>query len=124
MLTHDNAFMTLALALVAEILGLTRETIARSCAARVLNRKLLSLVGDRAVKGHPCLNDLEFRGRPIVRLGDVLCSPHGVVPLDRPDRHKLKKYPGFRLRPGSKEPAAALRAGLLPCLDASCTPTS
>lgn len=116
MLTHDNAFMTLALALVAGIFGLTHGAAASSCAARMLNRKLLSLVGDRAVSGRTHSHGPEFRGRPIARLRDVLCSPHGVVPFDRPDRHKLKKHPGFRLRPGAEDPAAEVRADLAPCL--------
>lgn len=107
MLPHDAVFMTFTLHLVAGIIGLTRGAVARACTIRVLNRKLLSLVGDRAVRPGLCERQSEFRGRPVARLRDVLCSPHGVVPFDRPDRHNLKWILRFRSRPDAGDGAAA-----------------
>ena len=109
MLPHDAVFMTLTLRLVAGIIGLTRGAAARARTIGALHRKLLSLVGDRAVGSAFIERRLEFRGRLVVRLRDVLCSPHGVVPFDRPDRHNLKKLLRFRSRPDAGD-VAALRA--------------
>lgn len=107
MLPHDAVFMTFTLHLVAGIISLTRGAVARACTIRVLNRKLLSLVGDRAVRPGLCERQSEFRGRPVARLRDVVCSPHGVVPFDRPDRHNLKWILRFRSRPDAGDGAAA-----------------